>query len=259
MISYKNRPEKSFDIPLRDGKKLHAILRGVLTDSTPLIVMMHGRPGSANEVLQYLGARFFNERGIATLRLSMYDFGLDYRSILDCTIETHIEDFEDVIDYLRTEGAGQVFALGHSYGGMTILGSQAKLEGAVLWDPSHGLAYFNGNPDFESDDYPEETYGNIVVGTGGHGSISSKEQADYDKALGDNSDWAKDKGYPLKFILAGAGPLAQLAEKYYKAASEPKAVVNIEDAHHQFLDSDEVTEKLFTETVEWIEAHHSLL
>jgi pimeloyl-ACP methyl ester carboxylesterase len=254
MMNYQNKSEQSILVPLRDGKMLHAILRGEINDHTPVVVMMHGRPGSANELLQYLGARFISERGFSTLRLSMYNFGAEYRSILDCTLKTHISDFEDVVQFLREKGVGQVFALGHSYGGITILGSKAVIDGAILWDPSHGLAWYDSNPDFISEDYPEKTFGNIVVGTGGHGYILSKEQEEYDMSLGDTSDWAKNKHYPMKFILAGAGPLATLAQKYYDVASEPKYVVEIKDAHHQFEDSDAVVEKLFTETVDGLKS-----
>ena len=252
MISYQNRNEISLDIPLRDGKKIHAILRGELAEDIPVIIMMHGRPGSANELLQYLGAHYIGEHGITTLRLSMYDFGAEYRSLLECTLDTHMEDFEDVVHYLRDQGMKKVFALGHSYGGITILGSKAKLDGAVLWDPSHGLAWYNDTPEFNSDHYPEKIYENIVVGTGGYGYISSIQQKKYDESLGDTTNWAKDKGYPMKFILAAAGPLAKYAKQYYDVASEPKALVEIEGAHHQFEDNDEVTEKLFIETVEWV-------
>jgi|GEM_PF-520413 len=256
MISYQNRQETSLNIPLRDGKQLHAILRGEIEVNTPIVIMMHGRPGSANELLQYLGAHYIGEHNISTLRLSMYDFGTNYRSILDCTLDTHIQDFEDVVLYLRGMGVKKVFALGHSYGGITILGSKAKLDAAVLWDPSHGLAWHNDNPDFIGSDFPEKTFENIVIGTAGNGYILSKEQSDRDSAIGDNTDWAENKGYPIKFILAKAGPLAKLAKKYYEVASEPKSMIEIENAHHQFEDSDEVTEKLFAETVEWLKTYN---
>lgn len=251
MISYHNHTEKELTIPLRDGKKLHAILRGELKPDMPVVVMMHGRTGSANELLQYLGARYISERNITTLRLSMYDFGADYRSILDCTLETHIADFEDVIHYLRAQDVTALFALGHSYGGLTILGSKAKLEGAVLWDPSHGLAMHN-NPEFQNPIYPTKVYDDILVGTGGHGFVYPLSQAEHDETLGDTTDWVEDKDYPVKFILAAAGPLAKYAKSYYLAAGEPKEIVEIQDAHHQFVDNDEVMETLFAETVEWI-------
>jgi pimeloyl-ACP methyl ester carboxylesterase len=253
MISYQNRHEISLDIPLRDGKKIHAILRGKLNSTTPIVVMMHGRPGSASELLQYLGAHYISEHAITTLRLSMYDFGPMYRSILDCTLDTHAADFEDVITYLRGEGAGDIFALGHSYGGITILRSKAKLNGAILWDPSHGLAWHNNNPEFNNPTFPKRISGDIAIGIGGRGYIYSKTQDDQDAALGDTTEWARGKEYPMKFILASAGPLAKYAKRYYDVATEPKALVEMTDAHHQFEDNDDVTERLFAETVDWIE------
>jgi dienelactone hydrolase len=242
--------ETDLVINLSDGKKIHGSLRGSLTDGSPVVIMMHGRPGSGNELLQYLGAHYLYEQGITSLRLSMYDFGSNYRALLDCTLDTHITDFDTVVTYLRENGVKKLFASGHSYGGITILGSASRLEGAVLWDPSHGLAW--QDPEFDSPDFPEETFGNVIVGTGGHGYISSTTQQAYDKGLGDTTEWAKAKGYPMKFILASAGPLAKYAQRYYEVADQPKALIGIEGAHHQFEDSDEIVEQLLSETAEWI-------
>lgn len=251
-MKYQKHAETDIDIPLADDKKLHAILRGDFADGRPVAIMMHGCPGHANELLQYLGARYLHERGITTLRLSMYDFGEKYRDLLDCTLDTHVADFEEVVSYVRQQGAHTIFAVGHSYGGLTILASKAKLDGAVLWDPSHGLAWHNDNPEFQNADFPKVTYDDIIVCTGGYGFIASKRQQDNDALLGDTTSMAQNQQYPMKFILAGAGPLAKYARRYYEVASEPKALVEIADAYHQFEDSDEVTEQVFIETAEWI-------
>jgi hypothetical protein len=250
MISYQNRPENEIDIALSDGKEIHGILRGEIDNEKPVVVMMHGLPGSNNELLQYLGAHYLSEHDITTLRISMYDFGQKYRSLIDCTLDTHIADFEDVVRYLRENGAKRVFALGQSYGGITILGSKVALDGAVLWDPSHGLAW--QDPEFDSPDFPEQQYGDLVVGTGGYGYIESKKMHDGNQSIGDTTKWAANKGYPLKFITAGAGPLSKYVKQYYEAADSPKELVMVENAHHQFEDSDDVTERLFVETLEFI-------
>ena len=126
-----------FDLPHAKGLRIKGILRGEFAG--PLAVMMHGRPGSGNELLQYLGARYLHGRGISTLRLFMYGSEPRTRNVADCTLQTHVDDFEAVIRKLREQNAAQIFAIGHSYGGLTILKSTAKLDGAVLWDPSHGL------------------------------------------------------------------------------------------------------------------------
>lgn len=255
-MKYEKRLERNINIPLRDGKKLHAILRGDINPDTPVVIMMHGRPGSGNELLQYLGARYLFEDGLTTLRLFMYNFGQEYRDLLDCTLDTHIQDFEDAVAYLRDKGVKKVFAIGHSYGGITILGSKAGLDGAVLWDPSHGLAYTA--PEFDSPDFSEITHDDIIVGVNGYGYINSTQTEVYNRILGDTTAWAKDKNYPLKFILASAGPLAKYSKRYYDVASEPKALVEMKDAHHSFEDSDEVMECLFRESAEWLKGGERL-
>jgi len=254
MIAYSNIPETNLDIPLADGKKIHSIVRGELNGDAPIVIMMHGRPGNGNELLQYLGARYFYECGITTLRLSMYDYGENYRSIFDCTLDTHISDFEDVVRYVRALGSRQIFALGHSYGGMTILGSDTRLDGAVLWDPAHGLAW--NNSEFDSADYPEKVIGDFIIGVGGNGYVYPSKQKTYDEALGDTTHWAAGKDYPTKYILASAGPLAAYAKRYYEVATAPKELVEIADAHHQFEDNDEVVEQLLHETAAFV-THYS--
>ncbi len=254
MIAYDNTTELDIDIPLMDGHKVHAKLRGRLDDKNPIVIMMHGRPGTGNELLQYLGARYLSQQGITTLRLWMYDYGQSYRSIINCSLDTHISDFETAVDYVSSKSQGKVFALGHSYGGLTILGSKARLDGAVLWDPTHGMAWHDSN--FDSLDYPEKTYDNLVVGLGGSGYLYPVRQGEQDKLLGDNTSWAANKGYPTKYILAAAGPLARYAKKYFEVADDPKELVEITGAHHQFEDSDAITEQLFAETAEFIKKYN---
>src|SRR5262245_48601395 len=118
------------DLPKTKGLKIKGILRGSLKG--PLVVMMHGRPGSGNELLQYLGARYLYEKGFSSLRLFMNDFEPNTRNLLDCTLDTHVGDFDVVIKYLRTQKVPKVFALGHSYGGITVLTAQEKLDAIVL-------------------------------------------------------------------------------------------------------------------------------
>ncbi len=235
------------DLPSAGGLKIKGILRGEFTQ--PLIVMMHGRPGSGNELLQYLGARYLHEQGFASLRLFMYDFEPNTRNLLDCTLQTHADDFDAVIDYLRGQKVPKVFAVGHSYGGLTILRSKSKLDGAVLWDPTHGLVW-HGDQSWKKD-LLEEEYKKIIIMLSGYGCILPKAMREEDYAFGDNSSWATHKGYPLKLIAAGKGAMVDLGQKYIAAADESKQFIKIPDAHHQFEDSDEVVLRLFEETSGW--------
>lgn len=241
-----------FDAPQAGGVKIKGILRGKFDGV--VAVMVHGRPGSGNALLQYLGARYLYEHGISTLRLYMYDFDPKTRNLLDCTLQTHVSDFEAVVNELRKRDVKQVFGIGHSYGGLTILRSNAKLDGAVLWDPSHGLWWTENRDALFAKEYPEKVIDHYVIGTAGKGWLYSKTALEYDEQLGDTSGLAT-KDYPLKIISAGKGALTDLGKKYFEAAIEPKSHIVIEDAGHGFEESDNVTLRLFEETRDWIESY----
>lgn len=240
-----------FELPHTPGMRIKGIARGDMA-TQPVAVMMHGRPGGANSLLQYLGARVLSERGIATLRLSMYGNEPDTRNLIDCTLQTHVDDFDVVVKELRAQGVKQIFGIGHSYGGLTILKSNAMLESAVLWDPAHGSWWTEGRDAHFQAVYPEEQMGEYIIGVAGAGYINGSMAARaYDEQLGDTSAWAA-KPYPLQIVSAGKGALTDLADKYMAVANEPKRHVLVPDAHHSFEDSDEVMLNLFDQTLYWL-------
>lgn len=248
-MHYESLVEETIFIELPDtGRlKIKGLLRGTL--DKPLVVMVHGRTGKANSLLEYLGARYLSAQGFATLRLAMYDSSPGTRNILDCTLETHVADFDTVIDYFRAQNVKTLFATGHSYGGATILKSRSKLDGAVLWDPTHG-EYWTEHPDSD-EDYPERVIDGMIIGLSGNGYVYPQAMDGYDRASGDTTAWVSHKGYPLEIISAGLGSMTHLGAKYIAAADGPKRHVVIEDAHHQFEDSDAVMLRLFEETTTW--------
>jgi pimeloyl-ACP methyl ester carboxylesterase len=247
--------ELQIDIPNSGGLKIRTILRGSL--DKPVVILVHGRPGSGNDLLEYLGARYLSDKGFTTLRVFLYDFGKNARNLVDCTVQTHADDFDVIVAYLRENNVPKIFATGHSYGGPTILKSKSQLDAAVLWDPAHGLSFIRLAKKAEDDGtFPEtvvEVRGqSINVGTGGYGYIEPKAMLDDEASWGDNSEWAS-KDYPLKIISAGKGILKEGAVKYLEAANSPKEHVTIDEAGHLFEESDKVTEQLFSETLSWLE------
>ncbi len=248
---YQRQQEETvwFDLPGTEGLRIKGILRGSFEQ--PLAVIMHGRPGTGNELLPYLAARYLFEQGIASLRLFMYDFEPNTRNLLDSSLETNAHDFDVVVEQLRKRNVPKIYGIGHSYGGITILKARARLDCAVLWDPTHG-SYWSEHLEEDDKDYPETIAGEIVVGTAGDGYIDSVTAREYDKHLGDTTAWAAHKGYPLKVISAGKGAMAHLGKRYIAVADEPKQHVVIEDAHHPLDDSDEVVLELFQETASWL-------
>lgn len=243
---YQAVPEETIfiDLPGTDGLKIKGILRGSLTQ--PLVVMMHGRPGSCDDLIEYLGARYLYEKGFASLRLSMYDYEPETRNLVDCTLGTHVQDFDAVITYVRAKNTPKLFAVGHSYGGLTILKSEAQLDGAALWDPSHGLYWQN-----KKLDNTDRLYDEFIVNLEGKGRVLPRALVEHGQAMGDTSNWAANKQFPLAVITAGDGVLRDYGRKYYAAADEPKKYIEIKRATHNFRDSDEVMLQLFAETAEW--------
>jgi dienelactone hydrolase len=250
-LCYEQENEEAlyFDLPNSEGLRIKGILRGKLTQ--PVAVIMHGKPGHGNELLPYLGARYLHEQGVASLRLFMYDFEPKTRNLLDCTLQTHADDFDAVVAALRKQDVPKIFGIGHSYGGITILLAKAKLDAAVLWDPTHGSVYAR-HPE-QQEDFPTKTIDGIVVGLAGYGYIDSVRGDAYSKQMGDTTEWAAHKGYPLKVISASEGIMTDLGARYIDAADEPKELVVIKGASHQFEDSDRVVAELFDETTGWLQ------
>jgi pimeloyl-ACP methyl ester carboxylesterase len=239
-----------FDLPGTNGLQIKAIKRG--SYDQPVAVIVHGRPGSGNDLLPYLFARYLYEQGISSLRLYMYDFLKNTRNLIDCDLKIYANDLDTVVKALRNKGVSKLYGVGHSYGGLTILRSSEKFDNVVLWDPTHGLVY-QEKPDLSTyGEFPEEEHGRMIVVPTGPGFLRSKKSEAEDKNLGDTTDLARAKGYPLKIISAGKGAMAHLGKKYIEAADSPKKHVVIDDAHHSFEDSDKIIDKLFSESVEWL-------
>ena len=247
-ITYKNSDEKDIVIDLPDGKKIHGTLRGSISPNNPITIIIHGRPGTGNELLQFLFARYLHEHNISSLRLFMYDFEPEYRNIIETNLDVHANDLDVVVNHLREQGVVKIFATGHSYGGLTILRSKSRFESAVLWDPTHGLAF---SDDLEDPIYPETHLQDIVYVPTGCGYMYPEKQYLYDKDIGDNSNWASGKNYPIKYITAGKGILKPFVNKYFEQTQGVKSIVNIEEAHHQFTDNDKVIDARFRETLDW--------
>jgi alpha/beta superfamily hydrolase len=55
----------------------------------PLAIIAPGLGGWMHEMLLYNAARYFDKKGIATLRVSLYGDEPDQRDSVDCDVYTH--------------------------------------------------------------------------------------------------------------------------------------------------------------------------
>lgn len=237
-------------IELSDGKMIHGILREEISANKPMVIFVHGLTDCPENLAIYGCAKFLFDRGFTTLSLYMYDFPKEYRDLYDTTLDDNVRDFNEVVSYLRAKNVKKVFAVGHSYGGMAIIKSSADIDKAVLWDPSHGLAYKDHEDDEE---YPEMYTEKFVLSVKGPGYVYPRSVKTYNDALGDNSEWAKSLLCPTKFICAEKGILIETSIKYSKQIKQKTELCVIKGASHNFDDSDKVMDELYQETLNWLE------
>lgn len=247
-MKYESVTETDVVIDLRDGKKIHGLLRGELGSSNPVVVMMHGMPGTPKNPLIYLGSRYLYEHGFTTLALYMYDYPEQYRDLYDCVLATHVSDYEDVLSYLREKGVRTIYSVGHSFGGLTIIKSKSTIEGAVLWDPSHGLAWQDGDVKRDWNVKTDE----FVISTVGRGSMRPLRLQRDIETFGDTSADAANLECPVKVITGDKSPIYRFVPKYMDYLPAAKELVVIQGAGHGFDEQDSTMQELFEQTTSWL-------
>lgn len=237
--------EKEIKIPLGNKKYIYGTLRGSLEN--PLVIFVHGLTGHKNEHQFFNGARFFEKKGFSSFRFDLYSWKEDARKLEDCTLSMHGEDLDVVIEHFRNKRVRQIFVIGHSFGGVTVLLSKKKnFDAAVLWDPSPNPSTVTSSKYLKEIDRYYKTYDTA------YGHTIGRQMYEENTKL-KPFELIADLGIPVKIIVAGSGVLVEGGNKYFKAAKEPKAFTIIQSATHCF-DEDGTEEKLFDETLDWLKA-----
>lgn len=232
--------EKIVRVPVGGGKSVKGYLRGPLT--RPLVIFVHGLTGDPNEHQFYNGARYLETQGFSSFRYYVYDS----RPLIKATLKTHAADFDKVVAYFRRRTNQKVFAVGHSYGGATILIAPNKdLDGAVLWDPSYKsrkMALLKSMSTYEPklNAYRLRWYVDYLLG---------KPMVDVDAAVRWD-ELGKDVTFPLKVITAGKGALK--ASKKYAANARGKSAAEVVPGATHCFEEEGTAEKLFAVTMKWL-------
>ena len=194
-----------------------------------------------DEHLFFNGARYFQEHGITSFRFNLYGEEKDARNLTDCTLQTHAHDLNIIINYLQTQKANKLFAIGHSYGGPTILlANHQKLDAVIFWDAS-----YNYRLD-EAENIPETTWRYLDWGVWPLiGDDMYKEAQTFDQ-----KKLFKNFSTPIKVITAGKSYYEE-RKNNYSLANEPKDYHIIEGAGHTFTEEGKA-EELYKESLEWL-------
>lgn len=225
---------------------LYGTLRGDY--SNPLIVLCHGYGGWRHEMLLYNSARFFENEGFSTLRLSMYGGGDQSRNISDSDVLTHARDIDDAVLFVKEKGSSWVGVVGHSYSGLAIVYStRQQFEAAALWDPTHTDGYEDPQSinNLENDFVFVEKLNAYVSGLGsGYVYAQSVFDNDYPKS----NEMASKFNVPTCVINASWSKTQQkYGEDYAECIAADSKQIIIPDSSHPFTEEG-AAEKLFTET-----------
>lgn len=129
--------ERAFDVLSADGKKIYVCLnRAGDKPAKKAIVIGHGMAGSPNSYVHMMARDYFNERGYDVYRMAFYWDEPGYRILHECTLDIHGQDLNAVLDHVR--GAHQkIYACGHSYGGLTLVFANPRVDALSFWDSSY--------------------------------------------------------------------------------------------------------------------------
>ena len=189
--------EKALRIKTPDKKYIDGLLRGSI--GKPLIVLVHGLCGNMNEALHFNAARYFEKAGFSSFRFGLYSWCKGNRKLHECTIQTHGQDIDTVVKYLRSKGAKKIFLVGHSYGFPSILNADtSNIQGIVSWDGSMiPHTFFNGLPRIKTPKgyLIDEGYLTVVG-----------DKMVQEAKTGSSLKWLKKITAPIKIITNNAKP-----------------------------------------------------
>lgn len=236
--------EKEIKIKTKDGKTIYGILRGSL--KRPIVVIVHGLSGNMNEAMHYNAARYFDVHGFSSFRFNLYAWEKDARKLHECTLKTHGQDIDAVVNYLKRLGAKKLFAAGHSYGWLSIVHANPKNFIALSsWDGSRLPAnHFKNLPKLN------KPKGRIL--DEGYLIIMGEKMAAY-ASESDTTKLIKNFIQPIQFVTTpeppATGNLAE-AKRLYKIMPNKKELLIVKGATHNFTE-DGTQEQLYKATANW--------
>ncbi len=238
--------EKIIKIKTSDKKIIEGILGIAKDDNIKLVIFVHGFTGQPNEHIFFNGSKFITTKGFDTFRFSLYaGNSKNTRHFNETSITKHGEDINTIIKFFKKKYK-KIFLVGHSYGGTSLMFTdQSKIDGYVFWDASFiikksplGDMVFNENIDKYITDFGIE----ILVG---------KKFVEELNNFPDCGDLIKKIQKPVLFITAGKNGNLNPGMKYFKNANNPKKIINIKNADHNF-NSWKDEEELLKQTYLWL-------
>jgi dienelactone hydrolase len=238
--------EKPENIATGDGHIIYGTLNFPAEGTDRLIVFVHGITGSRKEHQYYDATRYFPQNGYATYRFNLYSRDEKGRVLSDIDIWTQSEDLNTVIRHFIGK-YGEIFLVGHSLGGPTIMGADLDpVKAIVLWDPSITPDTAPGKHFYTYDEHLKK----YVI----------RWQLEYMVTAAMIEQW-KDAGSlikklikPTRVIFAGGYVIKKTWGNRLEEIPAIHDSITINGASHGF-DEEGTQEKLYEATLDWIKRY----
>lgn len=234
--------ETNWTIPTSDGHKIYGVKNASSEkQAKQAIFIVHGLTGHINEYALKRAAEYFSPE-YDVYRFSLYVGEEGARSLVDCTIQTHADDLNAVLDAFA-DSYEKVFLIGHSYGGATVMmANPEKITSVSLWDPS-----FNLN-DIQQEFIP---IGDHYIYGSGVSSLLGKDM--YEEAGRLDGDacvkLAQDFKHPVQVVHAANGWYIKRGDSYHSFNKNSRYDV-VEGTVHCFYEGN-TCDDLLQKTESW--------
>ncbi len=230
-----------------DRKKVYTTIGYPKGKPKGMVIFVHGLASTALWPTMLLGSWYLRKKGYAYCRINLYDWRPGARSLMTSDLLQHSRDVDTVAKSLKRRGFTKLFAVGHSFGGLTLLRTENSVFKAIsLWDIS---SFVSNNPEkwFRTD----RATGAAYLAGGVELMMSKRYRRGIDTYPNELKLAAKLVA-PCQICYA-AGKQAMLVEsskRYYEHLQGEKEIVAIPDASHSFTEEG-VGKHLFKKTERW--------
>lgn len=244
--------ERSVSIPISGSKlEIEGTLRGAF--ASPLAILAPGLGGWQHDLLLFNASRYFEQKGISTLRLSFYGDGASQRDIGDFDVKLNAADIDAAVDYSKNQGTEWICVIGHSYSGMAIVYSKKQaFDTAVLWDASHtdGYKEVQSKTNLAKDFIYTEEFDSYISAKGPGYVLSRKVFENYSPGSA-----AMARSFRIDTLVVNAADsgdaMRRFGRSYANNINAETAHVVIPGASHPFTE-DGAMERLFEVTARWM-------
>ncbi len=237
--------DPSLSIPTPDGRTIYGFFNQAgPAHSDRLLILSHGLTGNTREFLHVMAKRSFTAHGYDVARFSYYHMQKGARKLRECTLATHAQDLNTVVEHFRSKYS-KIFIAGHSYGGLTILFANPKVTAVSYWDPTW-------TPAWQHEVIPKAEIKCFAMNTGQE-NLVGKDMLDEAANLALNPPYEKAREFnvPAQVVLAkGEEKPGRNRDGLFKALICTKELQWVDDADHEFTYGDSV-EQLMGHALRW--------